>query len=53
MKKLLFLALFACHCAWAEETMILTTEDAPPTNMLAAEALVQLDGKRVRQSLES
>lgn len=41
MKKLLFLALLAFQCAWAEETMILTTEDAPPTNMLAA------DGKTI------
>lgn len=41
MKKLLFLALLALQCAWAEETMILTTEDAPPTNMLAA------DGKTI------
>ncbi|MBK6999720.1 MAG: transporter substrate-binding domain-containing protein [Rhodoferax sp.] len=41
MKKLLFLVLLVCQCAWAEEPMILTTEDAPPTNMLAA------DGKTI------
>ncbi len=41
MKKLLFLALLVFQCAWAEEPMILTTEDAPPTNMLAA------DGKTI------